>query len=155
VDADLERRLTDVLVALAAAGTLRSAGSIGRGGLLAALVRACVGGGRGARIALPDVDGAPATSDGRTLAQALFSEAPGQALVSVAPDAAGTLVERCGAAGVSAVRLGTVGGDTIVLDTVASLPLDEVTRVHRDTLHAALGELEDQHGAGDGGEQRA
>jgi phosphoribosylformylglycinamidine synthase subunit PurL len=147
VDPDLERRLAGVLGALAGEGVLRSAGSIGRGGLVAALVRACVGGGRGARIALPDVDGAPATRDGRQLAQALFSEAPGRVLVSVAPADATTLAARCEAAGVTAVLLGVIGGDAITLDGVADLPLDVVTRVHRDTLHAALGEL-DTDGAG-------
>jgi len=142
VDPDLERRLADVLVALAGDGTLRSAGSVGRGGLIAALVRALVGGGRGARVTLPGVDGRAATADGRALAQALFSEAPGRALVSVTPERAATLVARCEAAGVTAVRLGTVGGDAVALDGVADLPLDAVTRVHRDTLHAALGELD-------------
>jgi phosphoribosylformylglycinamidine synthase subunit PurL len=148
VDPDLERRLAGVLGALAREGALRSAGSIGRGGLVAALVRACVGGGRGARITLPDVDGAPATRDGRQLAQALFSEAPGRVLVSVALADATTLAARCEAAGVTAARLGVVGGDAITLDGVADLPLDVVTRVHRDTLHAALGEL-DTDGAGE------
>jgi phosphoribosylformylglycinamidine synthase len=144
VDTDLERRLADVLVELAADGTLRSAGSVGRGGLLAALVRACVGGGLGARATLPEVDGAPAVTDGRRLAQALFSEAPGRALVSVAPERSATLVAACGSAQVPAVRLGTVGGRTIALEGVVGLALDVVTRLHRDALHAALGELDDE-----------
>jgi len=146
VDADLERRLAGVLVALAGDRTLRSAGSVGRGGLLAAIVRACVGGGLGARIALPEVDGSPSTSDGRRLAQALFSEAPGRALVSVAPRDAVVLAERCETAQVPAVRLGTVGGAMIELAGVGELALERVTRIHRDTLHAALDELDHDEG---------
>ena len=140
VDLDLERRLAAVLGASASDGKLRSAGSIGRGGLLAALVRACVGGGRGAQVTLPDVDGRAATTDGVHLAQALFSESPGRALVSVAPAHAAQLVARCEEAGVGAVRLGEVGGDAVELDGVAALPLDDVTRVHLDALAGALGE---------------
>lgn len=143
VDLDLERRLADVLVAAAADGTLRSAGSVGRGGLIAALARACIGGDRGAHVALPDVDGRPATADGRTLAQALFSESPGRALVSVSPDDARTLAARCEEAGVGAWRLGTVGGDALTLDTVATLPLDDLDRSHHGTLPATMGATEE------------
>jgi phosphoribosylformylglycinamidine synthase II len=131
VDLELEARLADVLVGAAGADELRSAGSIGRGGLLAALVRACVGGGLGATVALPEGD----------MTQALFSEAPGRVLVSVTPQRSAALLTRCEAAGVGAVRLGTVGGDTLRIADVADLPLDAVRRAYHDTLPAALGEL--------------
>ena len=144
VDLGLERRLADVLVSAVADGTLRSAGSVGRGGLLAALARACVGGGRGAQVTLPDVDGRPATTDGRTLAQALCSESPGRALVSVDAAGARTLVARCEEAGVGAWRLGTVGGDALTLGAVATLPLDVLDRAHHDTLPATMGTTEER-----------
>jgi phosphoribosylformylglycinamidine synthase subunit PurL len=48
VDLALERRLAGVMVAAIGANEVHSAGSIGRGGLFAALVRACVGGEAGA-----------------------------------------------------------------------------------------------------------
>jgi len=137
VDLELEARLADVLVGAAGADELRSAGSIGRGGLLAALVRACVGsggttdGGLGATVTLPEGD----------MTQALFSEAPGRVLVSVTPQRSAALLTRCEAAGVGAVRLGTVGGDMLRITGVADLPLDAVRRAHHDTLPAALGEL--------------
>jgi len=140
VDLPLEGRLAQVLVEAAASGELRSAGSIGRGGLLAALVRACVGGGLGATVALPEIDGAPAADDGARLAQALFSEAPGRVLVSTAPEHADAVVARCDAAGIGVLRLGTVGGDVLRIASVADLPLDVVRRAHLDTLPDALGE---------------
>jgi phosphoribosylformylglycinamidine synthase II len=140
VDLPLEGRLAQVLVEAAASGELRSAGSIGRGGLLAALVRACVGGDLGATVALPEIDGAPAADDGARLAQALFSEAPGRVLVSTAPEHADAVVARCDAAGVGVLRLGTVGGDVLRIASVADLPLDVVRRAHLDTLPDALGE---------------
>jgi len=138
VDLDLEARLAGVLVGAAAAGELRSAGSVGRGGLFAALVRACVGGGLGADVELRDTDTA---GDGRALAQALFSEAPGRVLVSVAPAHAGAFVARCEGGGIMATRLGTVGGDRVRIGEVADLALEAVTRAHLDTLPAAMGEL--------------
>ena len=157
VDLALERMLALVLTASAADGLLRSAGSLGRGGLLAALARACVDGGRGASITLPAVEPAASEADradrtgdamspGRQLAQALCSEAPGRVLVSVAAVHAAVLAQRCAEVGVGAVRLGTVGGDTIAFTphdggAPIVLPLDEVTRAHRDTLAIALGEL--------------
>jgi len=147
VDLDLERRLTGVLVASAADGLVRSAGSVGRGGLFAALVRTLVGdgrdaaGARGATIALPDVDGLSAMKDGRRLAQALFSEAPGRALVSVASADAARIATRCADAGIAAVRLGAVGGDRVTVTGVVDLPLAAVVRTHVDALPAALGEL--------------
>ena len=147
VDLDLERRLAEVLATCASSGTLRSAGSVGRGGLIAALVRACVGGARGAHVTLPEVDGPAASSDGRTLAQALFSESPGRALVSVVPDDVPGLTRRCDELGVGAVRLGVVGGATIVLEGVATLPLDAVTRVHGAALAVALGETDGEGAA--------
>jgi phosphoribosylformylglycinamidine synthase subunit PurL len=147
VDLALERALALVLTASAADGMLHSSGSIGRGGLLAALVRACVGGGRGASITLPAVEVVgSALPPGRQLAQALCSEAPGRVLVSLAPAHAAVLAQRCAEVGVGAVRLGTVGGDRIALTphdggAPIVLPLDEVTRAHQDTLAIALGDL--------------
>jgi phosphoribosylformylglycinamidine synthase subunit PurL len=142
VDLDLERRLAGVLVSAASDAMLSSAGSIGRGGLLAALVRACVGGGVGASVLAPTVDGLD-TGSGDHLAQALFSEAPGRALVSVAPELAADLVARCAEADVPTLRLGTTGGASLDLVGVAVLPLDELTRVHLGALPAALGEDDD------------
>jgi phosphoribosylformylglycinamidine synthase subunit PurL len=152
VDLDLERRLAAVLVDAAADGLTRSAGSIGRGGLFAALVRALVGDGRGvdrvdaahgrprgARVTLPDGDGG--ARDGRALAQALFSEAPGRALVTVSSVRADELARRCADAELDAVHLGVVGGDTLTLAGVADLPLDVLVRTHLDALPSALGEL--------------
>jgi phosphoribosylformylglycinamidine synthase len=139
VDLELEARLAGVLVGAAGADELCSAGSIGRGGLVAALVRACVGGGDGGST---DAGlGATVTLPVGDVTQALFSEAPGRALVSVAPQHSDALRARCEAAAIGAVRLGTVGGDTLRITDVADLPLDAVRRAHLDTLPAALGEL--------------
>jgi phosphoribosylformylglycinamidine synthase II len=136
VDPDLERRLADVLVAAATDGMLVSAASVARGGLLAALVRGAVAGGTGVRLDLP-VD---VTADGRRLAQLLFSEAPGRVLVSVADDDVAALTARAAAADVPVVRLGTVGGDAIVLGAAATLGLAAVTAAHRAALPRAMGE---------------
>jgi len=139
VDADLERRLAGVLADAAAAGRLTSAGSVGRGGLAAALVRAAVAGGTGARVALPDVAGVP-RDDARWAAQALFSEAPGRVLAGVPAADVDAVLAACAAAGVPALRLGEVGGDAVALGDVATLDLATTVDAHRGALARALGE---------------
>ncbi len=143
VDPDVERRLAGVLADAAAAGRLASAASVGRGGLVAALVRAAVAGGTGVRVDLPPVVGvAPdaAGGDGRWLAQALCSESPGRALVSVPAASAAAVLAACAAADVPVVRLGEVGGDALVLGSVATLDLAGLTVAHRTSLACAMGE---------------
>ncbi|MEY3073241.1 MAG: hypothetical protein RLZZ353_1437 [Actinomycetota bacterium] len=138
VDEGLERRLAGVLAEAAAAGWLTSAGSVARGGLAAALVRAAVAGGTGVRIELPEVAGL-ADAVGRHLAQALFSESPGRALVAVPAAHVDEVLAACAAADVPAARLGEVGGDTVALGPVV-LDLDRVTTAHRTALACAMGE---------------
>jgi len=140
VDLHLERALADVLVTSIGDGFVRSAGSVGRGGLLAALTRACVGGGRGATVTLPAVDGLDAHPEGVRLAQAMWSEAPGRVVVSVAPDNVAELTSRAHAGGLGVHVLGTTGGAALRIEGVVALPYDDLARVHSDTLAAALGE---------------
>jgi phosphoribosylformylglycinamidine synthase subunit PurL len=141
VDLDLERALADVLVTSVGDGLVRSAGSVGRGGLLAALTRACVGGGRGATVTLPAVDGLdPHVPEGMRLAQAMWSEAPGRAVVSVAPENVAGLTSRARAGGLGVHVLGTTGGAALTIDGVVTLQYDDLARVHSDTLASALGE---------------
>ncbi|MGA1774893.1 MAG: AIR synthase related protein, partial [Nitriliruptoraceae bacterium] len=140
VDEGLERRLAGVLAEAAAAGWLTSAGSVARGGLAAALVRAAVAGGTGVRIELPEVVGvAGSHAAGRHLAQALFSESPGRALVAVPAAHVDEVLAACAAADVPVVRLGEVGGDAVALGPVV-LDLDRVTTAHRTALACAMGE---------------
>jgi phosphoribosylformylglycinamidine synthase len=133
VDLALEDRLADVLVAAAADAMLDSASSIGRGGLFATLVRM----GAGAEVDLPTVD----VDAAHALAQALFSEAPGRVLVSVAPALADAFLARCVAAQLQTSRLGVVGGDTLALRLGArsiALELDALQQAHEGTLPMML-----------------
>jgi phosphoribosylformylglycinamidine synthase len=133
VDLDLEDSLADLLVAAAADAMLDSASSIGRGGLFATLIRM----GTGAEVDLPTVD----VDAAHALAQALFSEAPGRALVSAAPALADALVDRCAAAQLQVSRLGVVGGDALVLhhgERRIALDLDALQQAHEGTLPMML-----------------
>jgi len=133
VDLALEGRLADVLVAAAADAMIDSASSIGRGGLFATLVRT----GAGADVVLPDVD----VDAAHALAQALFSEAPGRVLVSVAPALADAFIARCDVAELQALRLGVVGGDALVLRMGGRripLALDALSQAHEGTLPMML-----------------
>ena len=139
VDEALEVRLGGVLAGAAAAGRLVAALSVGRGGLSAALVRAAVAGGVGLRVVLPEVLGT-VRDDGRWLAQALFSESPGRAVVAVAPGDVAAVVAACAAADVPALRLGEVGGDVIALGDDVVLDLATTAAAHRSALPRAMGE---------------
>ena len=139
VDEALEVRLGGVLADAAAAGRLVAALSIGRGGLAAALVRAAVAGGVGLRVVLPEVPGT-VRDDGRWLAQALFSESPGRAVVAVAPGDVAAVVAACAAADVPALRLGEVSGDVIALGDDVVLDLATAAAAHRSALPRAMGE---------------
>jgi phosphoribosylformylglycinamidine synthase len=126
VDLDAERRLGEVLVAAAADGLLTSAHDLSDGGLAQALVEACLVRGVGATVELPG-------GDAFVL---LFSETTARCLVSAAAADAESVVSRCAAAGVPALRLGTVGGDTLSVAGLFDLPLTELAGAHEGTLPA-------------------
>jgi phosphoribosylformylglycinamidine synthase len=109
VDLATERRLIDLLVALADAGLLRSAHDVSDGGAALALVEAAIGGPYartplGARVDFTGI-ALPAVPD----AARLFGEDHGRALVSVAPAHAGRVAAVAREHGVAARVVGQVG----------------------------------------------
>jgi phosphoribosylformylglycinamidine synthase len=99
-------------------GTLRSAHDVAEGGLLVALAEACIAGGRGARVELPDDEAA------------LFGEGPGAFVVSGERDA-------LAAFGSAARVIGEVSGDALDAGSW-SVPLAELSRVHAEGLARLL-----------------
>jgi phosphoribosylformylglycinamidine synthase subunit PurL len=134
VDLAAERRLIDLLVALADAGLLRSAHDVSDGGVALALVEAAIGGPYaptplGARVDLTEI--APrAVSD----AARLFGEDHGRALVSVSPALSGRVTALAREHGVPARVVGQVGpaGGTLEI----GLP-DRTLRLETARLRAA------------------
>src|SRR5215217_7085903 len=105
-------------------GVLRSAHDIAEGGLAVALAECCLAGGLGAR-----VDLAPLRAEGEAL---LFGEGPGAFVVS-GPE--GSLR----AFGAAATRIGTVGGDALMIEGALSVPVPELAAAHAGGLADLLG----------------
>jgi phosphoribosylformylglycinamidine synthase len=146
VDLAAERKLAALIGSAASAGVLDSAHDLSDGGLAIALAESCLRGGRGCRINLA----APADVSAETLADvsevaptdaftALFSESAGRAIVSVRPGREADFASLCATHEVPATTLGLTGGDTLSVDAGFEIPLDELTRVWRDTLPALFG----------------
>ena len=127
-DLDAERRLAALLAAAAAAGLLAAAHDLSDGGLAVALAESCLRGGIGCAVRLA---GDPFT--------ALFSESAGRAVVAVRPGAEAAFGQLRDAHGVPGESIGTVGGDSLVVDGCFAIPLTELAAVHGQTLPALFG----------------
>ncbi len=90
-------------------GLIRSAHDCAEGGIAVALAECCISGDRpvGAEITLPD--------DQRRDDESLFHEAPGRIIVSVDPADDETLRDLVSLCGIPAHKLGTTGGDKLVV----------------------------------------
>jgi phosphoribosylformylglycinamidine (FGAM) synthase-like enzyme len=127
-DLDAERRLAGLLAAAAEAGVLSAAHDLSDGGLAVALAESCLRGEIGCVVTVP---GDPFTS--------LFSESAGRAIVAVRPGGQTAFDQLRAAHGVPGVRLGTVGGDSLVCAGLFTIGLDELAAVHTRTLPALFG----------------
>ena len=127
-DLDAERRLAALLVAAAAAGLLSAAHDLSDGGLAVALAESCLRGGVGGAVRLP---GDPFT--------ALFSESAGRCVVTVRAGVEAAFGELRAAHGVPGETIGTVGGDSLVVDGCFAIPLTELAARHGQTLPALFG----------------
>jgi phosphoribosylformylglycinamidine synthase subunit PurL len=126
VDLAAEKALGELLAALGREGLVSSAHDLADGGLAQTLAESALRYGTGARLDLgPD----PFT--------ALFSESTARAVVTTSdPEAVRTTAEW---AGVPVTELGTTGGNALVVDGVAELPLAELRAAWTATLPALFG----------------
>ena len=105
VNLSAERALVDLLVAAAAAGLLRSAHDVSDGGLAVALCEAAFTGEAALGIAVDLAAAAPALS----FHEAMFGEAQGRAVVSVARGGVDRLIGLARTHGVPAIAIGGTG----------------------------------------------
>jgi phosphoribosylformylglycinamidine (FGAM) synthase-like enzyme len=131
LDLDAEARLHHLLADLAARRLLAAAHDLSDGGLAVALVEATLAAGVGATVAPPP---------GLHPLAALVSESPSRALVAVPREVAGELGTLAAEAGVPATRLGTTGGDRLVVGGVVDLPLSQLRDAYESALPRALGD---------------
>ncbi|MDP8904364.1 MAG: AIR synthase related protein, partial [Chloroflexota bacterium] len=149
LDLERERALLQLLQRAARARLLNSAQDVSGGGLAVAVAESAIWGGLGAELQVP-VALPPAV--------VLFGESPGRVLVSVSPGRWRDLVALAAEQLVPCLRLGTVGGERIIIRLVGvgatgaaeergagvadeiDRPLDELERAWRQALPRAMGE---------------
>ena len=132
LDLAAEAALHRLLVTLATRRLLAAAHDLSDGGLALALVEATVATGVGATITLPP--GVPPLA-------ALVSESASRVLLAVPPASAEELATLAAEAGVPATRLGTTGGDRLVVPGLLDLPVSRLRGTYEAALPRALGEL--------------
>ncbi|MEX5719668.1 phosphoribosylformylglycinamidine synthase subunit PurL [Geodermatophilus maliterrae] len=138
IDLGAERSLGELLGALGREGLVTSAHDLADGGLAQALAESALRYATGAVLRL----GGPEDVDAFT---ALFSESGARAVVTTTdPEAVRTTAEW---AGVAVTELGTTGGDALVVEDVATLPLAELRAAWTATLPALFGTPEATVGA--------
>ena len=135
LDLEQEQALQRLTLDAIAAGLIRSAHDCSDGGLAVALAECCIWSGLGLRGEFAPPESAASEHDA-ALAM-LFGEAPSRIVVSVAPDHWEALAALAAERGVPLTRLGTVGGDTLDLESLLDLPLRELHTTWRNGLRIA------------------
>jgi phosphoribosylformylglycinamidine synthase len=125
VDLERERLLAEVLIAGSRDGMIDAAHDLADGGLAQALVEACLSGGNGARVVLPEeLD--PTV--------ALFSESAGRAIVAVPRSEELRFSDMCKVRNLPCARIGVVDGDTLDLQGHFTVELAELRKASEETL---------------------
>jgi len=135
LDLRREAALHRVLIEGAATGIIRSAQDCSEGGFAVTLAECCIGTGLGADVELPGVASAtPGLGDIATL----FSESASRVIVSVAAGREADLLGLAAREGVSARRIGLVGGSRIRLAIDGRRVLDEPLNEAEQTWATAI-----------------
>ena len=132
-----EVAVQSAVLAAIRAGLVRSAHDVSDGGLAACLAESCIHGAVGAHVELPETDA--------RLDAVLFGEAQSRVVLSVSPEHAGAVEALVAEHGVRATRIGTVGGDALVVAVggaeVFSLPVADLARPYHSALPDAMDAL--------------
>ena len=135
LDLRREAALHRVLIEGAATGIIRSAQDCSEGGFAVTLAECCIGTGLGVDVELPGVASAtPGLGDIATL----FSESASRVIVSVAAGREADLLGLAAREGVSARRIGLVGGSRIRLAIDGRRVLDEPLNEAEQTWATAI-----------------
>ncbi len=131
---DLEREAATggVIRKAIAEGLLTSVHDLSEGGLAVALAEACIEGGFGATIDLPE---------GQTACAWFFSETSSRYLVSIREQDLHRLQALIDAAGVACFTLGRVGGSSLDMGSIVQIPLADLKDLHERSFAAAIDPL--------------
>jgi phosphoribosylformylglycinamidine synthase len=118
IDFDQERRLQHFLRALVATGSVSGVHDVSGGGLAVALAELASQTGIGATVAM--------TTEDRRKDARWFGESASRAVVAAAPSQRSSIENVALSAGVSAIRIGTVGGDALTLDQAPQVRVEAI-----------------------------
>jgi len=130
IDLEFEKRLQDSLLAAIRKGMIRSAHDISDGGLATTLAESCLFGDQGARVDLESLGGATR--------EVFFSEAQSGVVISVSPGNQAGILAHFGDAGVPAHVLGQVGGTTLEIQGIASIPVSTLSDLHGNAIRKMM-----------------
>lgn len=138
VDLERERLLAEVLIAGSRDGMVDAAHDLADGGLAQALVEACLRGGNGARIVLPEVE-SDTGSGAVDPFVALFSESAGRAIVAVPRSEELRFTDMCRVRRLPVARIGVVDGEVLEIQGQFTVGLDELRQVGEAPLRELFG----------------
>jgi phosphoribosylformylglycinamidine synthase len=131
VDLAAEKALGALMADAADESLVTAAHDVSDGGLAQTLVEMVLRRGVGAAVSVDDVAGDAFT--------ALFTESVARAVVAVPADRVADLEASASSYGVPVTRLGTTGGETLVVQGVLAVGVDELRAAHEGTLPALFG----------------
>ena len=108
---EIEKALQDFVLKVIHEGLIQSAHDCSDGGLAVALAECCVSGPRAARGAVVKLGLGSLRRDAL-----LFGESQSRIILSTRPNAVESLLSRAAEAGVPAAKIGTVGGDRLLIE---------------------------------------
>jgi phosphoribosylformylglycinamidine synthase len=129
IDLNREKRVQRCCLASIRQGIVKSAHDCSDGGLLVALAECCIAGNIGFK-------GNWEIKGRRD--NALFGELQSRIVVSVAPARAGELEERAAKNKVELRKLGMVGGNSVIVDGLVDVTMEQVAKVWHNGLESAL-----------------
>ncbi|MDG5767300.1 phosphoribosylformylglycinamidine synthase subunit PurL [Balneolales bacterium ANBcel1] len=130
LDLEFELQLQQALLEAIRAGLVVSAHDISDGGLAVALMEKAIFSGKGAKLSL--------SLPGQSATEQLFSEAQSGVLITVSPANLESVVNRFQEADIPAYHLGTVGGDRLVIEEFADIPVADMTAIYEGVLPEAV-----------------
>jgi phosphoribosylformylglycinamidine synthase len=140
LDLKREAALQRMLVAGAASGIIRSAHDCAEGGLAVTVAECCFDSGLGAVV---DVNSVASEVASLETVMTLFSESASRVVVSVSAAQVGDLLTLASREGVTATRLGVVGGHTIRIAVdglaVIDIPLTDAERIWTTAIEDYFG----------------
>ncbi|MCX5516068.1 phosphoribosylformylglycinamidine synthase subunit PurL [Kaistia algarum] len=130
VDLEAERRAGDLVRGLIRSGLVTACHDISDGGLAIALAEMAMAGKLGATIQLPET---MATRHGY-----LFGEDQSRYVVTASPEALPTIESIADAAGLALTQLGTVGGETLAIEEIATISVAKLAEAHENWFPAFM-----------------